>query len=250
MIDQASQPSASPSTLSTDQTSMQEAVFLVASRHLATQPHTVLRIAGRPWRNPLAVRPPPFKRGQSTESTPLPTPAISTESEKKIRDCNEIFGNILSNLEEGGGLPEVGVVNQPLSTEKVTVAVIEEVRVVEEVAVTEEVVEEETKRSTLALETPEETTQVESYDGPIRVALEEVAAEKQQEVEEEKKKKKEKKEKNVGEEEKERRRTEEEERQDKMERAKLITTRGDRRRRLHDEEVRHNNEISRLEEIR
>ncbi|XP_038904284.1 stress response protein NST1-like [Benincasa hispida] len=63
---------------------------------------------------------------------------------------------------------------------------------------TEEVVEEETRRSTLALETPKETMQVESCDGPIRVALEEVATEKQQEVEEEKKKKKEK-EKKVGE---------------------------------------------------
>ncbi|XP_038882301.1 protein PXR1-like [Benincasa hispida] len=86
-------------------------------------------------------------------------------------------------LAEGEGLPEAGVLEQPLPTEKVTVAVIEEV----------EVVEEETRRSTLAIRDPEETMKVQSYDGPIRVALEEVAVEKQQKVEEEKKKRKEKK---------------------------------------------------------
>ncbi|XP_038875139.1 uncharacterized protein LOC120067674 [Benincasa hispida] len=164
MADQTSQPSTSPSTPSIDQLSMREVAFLIASRRLAAQPHT-------------------FKRGQSTESTPLPTPVVSTESEKKRRDDNEVFENILSNLEEGGGLPEAGVVNQPLLMEEVTVVM------TEEVAVVEEVVEEETRRSTLAIRDPEETTQVESYEEPIRIALEKVATEKQLEVEEEKKKK-------------------------------------------------------------
>ncbi|XP_038874982.1 vicilin-like seed storage protein At2g18540 [Benincasa hispida] len=197
MADQASQPSAS--TPSTDQISMRVAAFLAASCRLAAQPHTVSRITSRPRRNPLAIRPAQFKRGQSIESTPLPTPVISTESEKKRQDDNEVFGKILSNLEVEGDLLDAGVVNQPLSTEEVTMVVTEEVVVVEEVAVTNEVVEEETRRSTLALETFEETTQVEFYDVPIKVVLEEVATEKKQEVEDEKKKKKKKKEKKVGE---------------------------------------------------
>ncbi|XP_038885790.1 uncharacterized protein LOC120076082 [Benincasa hispida] len=127
--------------------------------------------------------------GQSSKSIPLPTLAVSTESEKKRQDDKEVFGSILSNLEKGGGLPESGVVNQPLLTEEVTV---------EE---TEEVVEEKTRRSTLAIMDPEETTQVKSYEGPIRVTLEEVAAEMQPEVVEENKKKKKSKGKKVGEDE-------------------------------------------------
>ncbi|XP_038882429.1 nucleolar protein 58-like [Benincasa hispida] len=79
MADQASQHSASPSTPSSDQIAMREAAFLVASRRLVAQPHTVPRIAGRTRRNPLAVRPPQFKRGQNTESTSVPTSAVSTE---------------------------------------------------------------------------------------------------------------------------------------------------------------------------
>ncbi|XP_038887077.1 chromatin assembly factor 1 subunit A-like [Benincasa hispida] len=141
MADQASQPSASPSTPSNDQIAMREAAFLTASLKLAAQPYTILRIA-----------------------------AISTESEKKRCDDTEVFGNILSNLEQGGGLPEVGVVNQPLSMEEVTVAVTEEVVVVEEV-----VNEEETRRGTLALETPEVTANAETYDRPSRVSVEEIA---------------------------------------------------------------------------
>ncbi|XP_038902468.1 translation initiation factor IF-2-like [Benincasa hispida] len=125
--------------------------------------------------------------GKSSESTPLPTPAVSTESEKKRQDDKEVFGSILSNLEKEGGLPEAGVMYQPLLTEEV---------MVEE---TEKVVEEETRRSTLVIMDPKETTQVESYEGPIRVALEEVAAEKQlEEAEEKKKKKKKSKGKKIG----------------------------------------------------
>ncbi|XP_038888857.1 glutamic acid-rich protein-like [Benincasa hispida] len=183
---------------------MREATFLAANRRLAAQPHIVSRIAGRTWRNPLAVRPPQFKRGQSTESTP-----VSTESEKKRRDDTEVFGNMLSNLEQGEGLPEAGVVNQPLSTEEVVMVVNEEVMVPKAV-----MNEDEIERGILALETSEVTANAETYDGTSNVAVEkvaveeivvakvamkEVAMETQPEVVEEKKKKKKSKGRKAGE---------------------------------------------------
>ncbi|XP_038876434.1 vicilin-like seed storage protein At2g18540 [Benincasa hispida] len=64
---------------------------------------------------------------------------------------------------------------------------------------TEEVVEEETRRSTLAIKDPEETVNAKTYDRQSRVELEEVAVEKQPEVVEEKKKKRKSKGKKVGE---------------------------------------------------
>ncbi|XP_038876921.1 stress response protein nst1-like [Benincasa hispida] len=200
MADQASQQSASPLTLSSNQITMRDAAFLAASRRLAAQPHTIPRMIERAQRNPLVVRHPLFKREQSTERTQVPTPTVSTECEKKRCDDTELFGNIRSNLELGGGLLEVGVVNQPLFVEEVTMAVTEEVAVLEEVAVTEEVVEEEEDRGTLALEIPKVTANAETYDGPSRVTVEEialaevvvteVAVETQLELVEEKKKKK------------------------------------------------------------
>ncbi|XP_038875041.1 protein PXR1-like [Benincasa hispida] len=73
-------------------------------------------------------------------------------------------------MEKEGGLPEAGVINQPL--------------------LSEEKIEEASRRSTLAVSDPKETVQTESHEGPIRVALEEAMAEKQPEMVEEKKKKK------------------------------------------------------------
>ncbi|XP_038887591.1 protein PXR1-like [Benincasa hispida] len=78
-------------------------------------------------------------------------------------------------MEKEGGLLEAGVVNQPLSLE--------------------EEIEEASRRSDLTILDPKETANAKSYEGPIRVALEEAAAEKQPEVAEEKKKKKKIKEK-------------------------------------------------------
>ncbi|XP_038887214.1 capping protein inhibiting regulator of actin dynamics-like [Benincasa hispida] len=75
-------------------------------------------------------------------------------------------------MEKEGGLLEAGVVNQPLPSE--------------------EEMEEASRRSALAILDPKETAHVESYEGPSRVALEEVVVEKQPEVAEEKKKKKKK----------------------------------------------------------
>ncbi|XP_038902339.1 nucleolar protein 58-like [Benincasa hispida] len=49
--------------------------------------------------------------------------------------------------------------------------------------------EEASSRSALAVSDPKETIQTESYEGPIRVALEEAVAEKQPEMAKEKKKK-------------------------------------------------------------
>ncbi|XP_038882363.1 protein PXR1-like [Benincasa hispida] len=95
MADQTSQSSTSPLTPSTAQLTMRKAAFLAANRHLATQPQTVSRVAGR-------------------------------LNEKKRQDDKEVFGSILSNLEKGGGLPEAEVVNQPLPTEEVTAEVKEE----------------------------------------------------------------------------------------------------------------------------
>ncbi|XP_038887725.1 protein PXR1-like [Benincasa hispida] len=126
---------------------MREAAFLAASRRLAAQPQTVPRVVGR-------------------------------LSEKKRQDDKEVFGSILSNLKKGGGLPEAGVVNQPLPTE--------------------EVMEEETRRSTQVIVDPKETANVKSYEGPSRVALKEMVVEKQPKVAKEKKKKKKRKEKKAG----------------------------------------------------
>ncbi|XP_038882295.1 nucleolar protein 58-like [Benincasa hispida] len=111
--------------------------------------------------------------GQSSKSTPLPT--LSFESEKKRRDDKEVFGSILSNMEKEGGLLEAGVVNQPLPSK--------------------EEIEEASRISALEILDPKETANAESYEAPIRVALEEAVAEKQLEVAEEKKKKRKIKEK-------------------------------------------------------
>ncbi|XP_038896327.1 uncharacterized protein LOC120084591 [Benincasa hispida] len=91
---------------------------------------------------------------------------------KRREDDKEVFGSILSNLEKGQGLPEAGVVNQPVPLK--------------------EAMEEESRRSALDILDPKETANAESYEGPIRVALEEAAAERQLEGAEEKKKKKKK----------------------------------------------------------
>ncbi|XP_038884775.1 nucleolar protein 58-like [Benincasa hispida] len=71
-------------------------------------------------------------------------------------------------MEKEGGLLEAGFVNQPLPSE------------------------EASRRSALAISDPKETVHTKSYEGPARVALEEVVAEKQPETTEEKKKNKEK----------------------------------------------------------
>ncbi|XP_038887232.1 nucleolar protein 58-like [Benincasa hispida] len=107
MADQTQNQSTSPST--PDQVAMQEAAFLAASRRLAAQAHTIPKLARRSRRNPLTVRPSVFKRGGSTESMPRPTPAVSIESERKRHDDTEVFGSILSTLEQEGGLPEAGL---------------------------------------------------------------------------------------------------------------------------------------------
>ncbi|XP_038885426.1 glutamic acid-rich protein-like [Benincasa hispida] len=78
-------------------------------------------------------------------------------------------------MEKEGGLPEAGVINQPLPSE--------------------EKIEEASRKSALAVSDSKETVQTESYEGPIRVALEEAVAEKQPEMDEEEKKKKKIKEK-------------------------------------------------------
>ncbi|XP_038876674.1 chromatin assembly factor 1 subunit A-like, partial [Benincasa hispida] len=185
MANQALQHSASPSTPSSDQIAMREAAFLAASRSLLSS-----------------------RGGTTLKNTPVPTPVVSNESEKKRRDDKEVFGNILSHLEQGGGLPEVGVINQPLSTKEVTVVVTEEEAVAEEMVVAEAVVnEEETGRDTLTLETPEVTANAKTYDKPSRVVVEEIVVaevameevETQLEVVEEKKKKKKSKRRKAGE---------------------------------------------------
>ncbi|XP_038902345.1 mediator of RNA polymerase II transcription subunit 2-like [Benincasa hispida] len=78
-------------------------------------------------------------------------------------------------MEKERGLLEAGVVNQPLPLENGE--------------------EETSRRSALTILDPKETANAESYERPIRVALEEVVTEKQPEVAEEKKKKKKIKEK-------------------------------------------------------
>ncbi|XP_038877699.1 UPF0329 protein ECU05_1680/ECU11_0050-like [Benincasa hispida] len=84
-------------------------------------------------------------------------------------------------MENDGGLPEAGVVNQPLPSE--------------------EVMEEALRRSALAVSDSKETVHTESYKGPIRVALEKVEAKKQPKTTEEKKKKKNKEKRAEGDEE-------------------------------------------------
>ncbi|XP_038876980.1 DNA ligase 1-like [Benincasa hispida] len=162
MADQTPNQSASPST--PDQVAMREAAFLATRRENPEKPS--------------AVRPSVFKRGGSTESIPMLTPTVSTESERKRRDDTEVFGNILSTLEQGGGLPEAGVVNQPLTTEEKAVVVAEEAvkdgrREEEEIAI------EEAKEAEVALETPD-------------IAMEEVAGDTQPEGAKKKEKKKKK----------------------------------------------------------
>ncbi|XP_038879219.1 glutamic acid-rich protein-like [Benincasa hispida] len=73
-------------------------------------------------------------------------------------------------MEKEGGLPEARVVNQLLPSN--------------------EEMEETSRRSALAISNPKETVHTESYEGPTRVALEEVVTEKQLKMAEEKKKKK------------------------------------------------------------
>ncbi|XP_038892616.1 translation initiation factor IF-2-like [Benincasa hispida] len=154
MADQTSNQSASPST--TDQVAMQEAAFLAASRRLVAQAHTVPRLAGRDQRNPLAGRPPVFKRGGSTESMPMPTLAISTES----------------------------VVNQPLPTEE-EAAVVADEPLKDGVVVVEEVVveEEEKENDVLVPETQEVTIIAEIYDEPPRREEEKIKVEEAKEAE-------------------------------------------------------------------
>ncbi|XP_038892614.1 protein PXR1-like [Benincasa hispida] len=164
----ANQTSHTPSTPSQAQITTRETTFLTVSRRLAAQPKPIPRIVGKPRQKPLAARPLQIKVGQSMESAPLPK--LSSESKKKRRDDREVFRSILSNMEKEGGLPEVGVVNQPLPSE--------------------EEMEEASRRSALAVSDPKETAQVESYVGPIRVALEEEVAEKQPKMVEKKKNKK------------------------------------------------------------
>ncbi|XP_038874940.1 capping protein inhibiting regulator of actin dynamics-like [Benincasa hispida] len=84
-------------------------------------------------------------------------------------------------MEKEGELPKTGIVNQPLPSE--------------------EEMEEALRRSAPAISDPKEIVQIESYEGPIRVALEEVVAEKHPEMAEEKKKKKMKKKRAKGDEE-------------------------------------------------
>ncbi|XP_038880404.1 nucleolar protein 58-like [Benincasa hispida] len=72
-------------------------------------------------------------------------------------------------MEKERGLLKAEVVNQSLPSE--------------------EEMEEASRRSALEISDPKETTHAESYEGPSRVSLEEVVAEKQPEVAEEKKKK-------------------------------------------------------------
>ncbi|XP_038896312.1 capping protein inhibiting regulator of actin dynamics-like [Benincasa hispida] len=84
-------------------------------------------------------------------------------------------------MEKEGGLPEAGVINQPLPSE-------------EEKA-------EASRRSALAVLDHKETVQIESYEGPIRVSLEEVEAKKLSETDEGKKKRKSKSKRAKGDEE-------------------------------------------------
>ncbi|XP_038882428.1 UPF0329 protein ECU05_1680/ECU11_0050-like [Benincasa hispida] len=73
-------------------------------------------------------------------------------------------------MEKEGGLPKARVVNQPSPSE-------------------EEMVEA-SRRSTLAVADPKENVQTESYEGPIKVALEEVELKKQPKTTEGKNKRK------------------------------------------------------------
>ncbi|XP_038874254.1 nucleolar protein 58-like [Benincasa hispida] len=168
MADQSSHSSSLPSSPSPAQITAKEVAFLGASRHLAVQLKLITRITKKPRQKPLVARPLQIRKGQSTESAPLLT--LSSESEKKRRDDREVFGRILSNMEKEGGLPEAGVVNQPLPLE--------------------EEMEEASRRSALAVSDPKETIQTESYEEPIRVALKEVEVKKLPKMVEEKKNKK------------------------------------------------------------
>ncbi|XP_038889265.1 nucleolar protein 58-like [Benincasa hispida] len=84
-------------------------------------------------------------------------------------------------MEKKGGLPEFGVIIQPLPSE--------------------EEMEEASRRSALAISDPKETIHIKSYNGPTRVSLEDVVAEKHPETTEEKKKKKNKEKRAEGDEE-------------------------------------------------
>ncbi|XP_038880441.1 nucleolar protein 58-like [Benincasa hispida] len=169
MADQNSQPFASPSTPSTTQISMREAAFLASSRRLAAQPQTVLRVAKRPQRNPLAARPFQFKRGKVLKAPHSQHQQSSLKVRRKDR-MTKSWG-CKPTTAYGGGDGGSDRRNGGRGT----------------------------RRSTLALEDPKETVNVDSYEGPSRVVLEEVAAEKQSEVVEEKKKKKKSKGKKIGE---------------------------------------------------
>ncbi|XP_038885850.1 nucleolar protein 58-like [Benincasa hispida] len=175
MAEQSSHSSSLPSSSSLAQVTAREATVLGASHRFAAQPKPVQRITGKLRQKPVVAKPLPIREGPSMESAQLP--ALSSESEKKRRDDKEVFRTILSNMEKEGELLEAGVVNQPLPSE--------------------EKMAEASRRSALAVADPKETVQTESYEGPIKVALEEVEAKKQPKMVEEKKKRK-RKEKRAG----------------------------------------------------
>ncbi|XP_038896287.1 chromatin assembly factor 1 subunit A-like [Benincasa hispida] len=182
MADQASNLTVSPSI--PNQATMREVAFLAANRRLAAQTCSTPRPTRRSRRNPLVVRPPAFKREGSTESLPTSTPFVSTESERKRRDDIEVFGNILSTLEQGGGLPEAGVVKQPLSIEEEIVVVAEEA-IKDGVVVVEEEEKEKEKITIVEQEETkiavEEAREVEVVLITPDVAMDEVAREVQTE---------------------------------------------------------------------
>ncbi|XP_038891684.1 chromatin assembly factor 1 subunit A-like [Benincasa hispida] len=102
-------------------------------------------------------------QGPSTKSTPATKPEVvlpipSTESELKRKDDNEVFESILSHLEKNGGLPEAGVVNQPLPSD-------------EELALV-------SRRMALTTSDPKETAPTDSNEGHTRAVLKGMEAKK------------------------------------------------------------------------
>ncbi|XP_038888078.1 ensconsin-like [Benincasa hispida] len=124
MARQSSHSSSIPSSPSKAPVSTWEAAFLASSRRLAAKPKSVPRIAEKPRRKPLSsTSPSTHREGPRTESAPTTSiemvlPLPPTESEQQRKDNKEVFGSILSYLEKSGGLPEIGVVNQPLPLEE------------------------------------------------------------------------------------------------------------------------------------
>ncbi|XP_038876981.1 uncharacterized protein LOC120069322 [Benincasa hispida] len=175
MAGQSSHSSSLPSSPSTTLLTAREAAFLAASRHLATQPKPVQRIVRKPQQKPSIAKPLTIQEKPSTKSALTTRPKValpvpSSKSENKRRDDKEVFGSILSNMERERGLPEAGVVNQPLPSEKKMA--------------------EASQRRALAVADPRETVPTDSNEGPIRVILEEVGAKKKPETADGKKNKK------------------------------------------------------------